>query len=165
MLSGIQLCDPVDYTVHGILQARILEWVAFSRGSSKPRDWTQVSHIAGEFFTSWATREASLIKIKKKKNQGLGKCALFSYPWTIGLYFLKAFIFYFSLNKNCFTILFWFLLHNKSGIIMHVVWALIQKIKKLKTIDLKTPDMIWGWWIVRGWKGLRPEWMCLYGNG
>ena len=53
------LCDPVDYTVHGILQARILEWVAFpfSRGSSKPRDQTQVSCIAGGFFTSWATRE------------------------------------------------------------------------------------------------------------
>ena len=48
------LCDPVDYTVHGILQARILEWVAFpfSRGSSQPRDQTQVSRIAGGFFTS-----------------------------------------------------------------------------------------------------------------
>ena len=46
-------CDPVDYTVHGILQARILEWVAFpfSRGSSQARDQTQVSHIAGGFFT------------------------------------------------------------------------------------------------------------------
>ena len=45
------LGDPMDYTVHGILQARILEWVAFlfSRGSSKPRDWTQVSRIAGRF--------------------------------------------------------------------------------------------------------------------
>ena len=43
-----------------ILQARILEWVAFpfSRGSSQPRDWTQVSCIAGRFFTSWATTEA-----------------------------------------------------------------------------------------------------------
>ena len=48
------LCDPMDYTVHGILQARILEWVAvpFSRGSSQPRDQLQVSHIAGGFFTS-----------------------------------------------------------------------------------------------------------------
>ena len=47
-------CDPVDYTVHGILQARILEWVAFpfSRASSQPRDRTQVSHIAGGFVTS-----------------------------------------------------------------------------------------------------------------
>ena len=51
------LCDPMDYTVHGILQARTLEWVAFpfSRGSSQPRDQTQVSHITGRFFT---TREA-----------------------------------------------------------------------------------------------------------
>ena len=48
------LCDPVGYTVHGILQARILEWVAFpfSRGSSQPRDQIQVSHITGGFFTS-----------------------------------------------------------------------------------------------------------------
>ena len=42
------LCNPMDYIVHGILQAKILEWMAFpfSRGSSQPRDWTQVSHIA-----------------------------------------------------------------------------------------------------------------------
>ena len=48
------------YTGHGILQARTLEWVAFpfSRASSQPRDRTQVSCIAGGFFTSWATREA-----------------------------------------------------------------------------------------------------------
>ena len=54
------LCDLMDYIVHEILQARILEWVAFpfSRGSSQPRDQAQVSHIAGRFFTSWATREA-----------------------------------------------------------------------------------------------------------
>ena len=47
-------------TVHGILQARILEWVAFpfSRGSSQPRDRTQVSCITGRFLTSWATKEA-----------------------------------------------------------------------------------------------------------
>ena len=55
------LCYPMDYTVHGILQARILEWVAFpfTRRSSQPRDRTQVSHIAGGFFTSWVTREAT----------------------------------------------------------------------------------------------------------
>ena len=51
---------PHGYTVHGILEARILEWVAFlfSRGSSQPMDQTQVSCIAGGFFASWATREA-----------------------------------------------------------------------------------------------------------
>ena len=50
----LTLCNSVDYTAHGILQARILERVAFlfSRGSSQPRDRTQVSCIAGRFFTS-----------------------------------------------------------------------------------------------------------------
>ena len=50
----LTLCDPMNYTVHGILQARILEWVAFpfSRGSSQPRDRIQVSLNAGRFFTS-----------------------------------------------------------------------------------------------------------------
>ena len=53
-------CSLPDFSVHGILQARILEWVAvsFSRGSSQPGDRTQVSRIAGGFFTTWATREA-----------------------------------------------------------------------------------------------------------
>ena len=53
------LCNPMDYTVHGTLQARKLEWVAFpfSRGSSQPRDRTQVSCTEGGFFTSWTTRE------------------------------------------------------------------------------------------------------------
>ena len=57
------LCDPVDYSHQaplsmGILQTRILEWVAMlsSRGSSQPRDRTQVFHIADGFFTVWATR-------------------------------------------------------------------------------------------------------------
>ena len=56
------LCDLMDCTVHGILQARILEWVAvpFSRGSSQPKDRTQVFCIAGGFFTVWAAREATL---------------------------------------------------------------------------------------------------------
>ena len=54
--------QPHGLIVHGILQARILEWVAFpfSRRSSQPTDWTQVSRIAGRFFTNWAIREALL---------------------------------------------------------------------------------------------------------
>ena len=54
------LCDPMDYTVRGILQARILDWVTFpfSWGSSQPSDWTKFSCTTGGFFTSWATREA-----------------------------------------------------------------------------------------------------------
>ena len=63
--SCLTLCDPMDCSppgssVHGILQARILEWVAMpsSGESSQPRDQTQVSRIAGRCFTLWATREA-----------------------------------------------------------------------------------------------------------
>ena len=53
------LCDPMDYIVHRILQARMLAWVAFpfSRGSSQPRNQPRVSHIAGGFFTSQAIRK------------------------------------------------------------------------------------------------------------
>ena len=59
-LSQGQFCESMDYTVHGILQARILEWVTvpFFRGSSQPRDRTQVSQTDGRLFTSWATGEA-----------------------------------------------------------------------------------------------------------
>ena len=68
--SCLTLCNPMDYTVHGILQARILEWVAFpfSRGFSQPRDRTQVSCITGGFFTNWA--------IRKAKNLALVVCFL-----------------------------------------------------------------------------------------
>ena len=64
------LCDPMNYTVHGILQTRILEWVAFpfSREASQPRYRTQVSGIAGRFFTSWATG--------KPKNTRVGSLSL-----------------------------------------------------------------------------------------
>ena len=68
--SHVQLFA-IPWTVCGILQARILEWLAFpfSRGSSPPRDWTQVSCIACGFFTSWATREAqSCRKLSLKSN-------------------------------------------------------------------------------------------------
>ena len=67
----------MDYSVHEILQARILEWVAFPffRETPQPRDWTQVSHIAGRFFTSWATREAQHIinQLYFNKNQSILK--------------------------------------------------------------------------------------------
>ena len=65
------LCDHLDCSlpgssVHGILQARILEWVvvSFSRGSSQPRDWTQLSWIVGRCFTIWATREGLVLLLQ-----------------------------------------------------------------------------------------------------
>ena len=75
--SCLTLCDPMDYTVHGILQARIQEWVAFpfSRGCSQPRDRTQVSHLEGR--SNWATREA----------QNMCECTPNSgYNWDIKCY-------------------------------------------------------------------------------
>ena len=58
-LCNLMDCSPPGFSVHGIFQARILEWVAisFSRASSRPRDQTRVSHNAGRLFTIWATRE------------------------------------------------------------------------------------------------------------
>ena len=58
VVSGL-FVSPWTNTVHGILQAKILEWVAFpfSRWSSQPREQTQISCIVGIFLTSWATRE------------------------------------------------------------------------------------------------------------
>ena len=76
-LSHVRLLDPMNCSlpgssVHRILQPRILEWVAisFSRGTSRPRNWIQVSHIAGRFFTNWATWKAN-----ECKNTG---------PWSEG---------------------------------------------------------------------------------
>ena len=59
-LCDPMVCSPPGSSVHGILQARILEWVAMpsSRGSSWVKDQTRVSCTAGRFFTIWATREA-----------------------------------------------------------------------------------------------------------
>ena len=61
----LTLCNPMDYTVHWILQARILEWVTFplSRGSSQTRNQTRVSCTAGGFFTSWATATAKSLQL------------------------------------------------------------------------------------------------------
>ena len=66
--SYLTLCDPMDCSlpgssIRGIFQARILEWIdiSFSRGSSWPRDQTQVSHIAGKHFTIWASRGAVIM--------------------------------------------------------------------------------------------------------
>ena len=63
-------CSPPGSSVHGILQARILEWAAisFTRGSSWPKDRTQVCYTAGRFFTIWAFREFYLEKLNAEGN-------------------------------------------------------------------------------------------------
>ena len=82
--SGVStLCDPMDYIVQGILQARILDWVVFpfSRGSSEPRYWIQVFHITGGFLTSWAIEEAQK-SVQFSSVQSLRCAWLFATPCT-----------------------------------------------------------------------------------
>ena len=78
--------SPSGSSVHGILQARILEWVAipFSRGSFPPRDWTQVSCTEGRFFTIWATREVH-VDFKRSEISLLKIILLGSWPLEIFL--------------------------------------------------------------------------------
>ena len=78
--SCLTLCEPINCSlpsssVHGILQARVLEWVAisFSRGSSRTRDPTRVSCMAGRRFTLWATRNV----------KSLSWIRIFATPWTV----------------------------------------------------------------------------------
>ena len=81
--SCLTLCNSMDYTAHGILQARILELAfPFPRGSSQPRDWTQVSPTAGRFFTDSEPQG-------KPKSTGVGEsevtqsCPTLCDPWTV----------------------------------------------------------------------------------
>ena len=76
LFSCFWLCDPMDYSlpgssVHGTLQAKILEWVAvpFSTGSSQPRNQPRVTCVAGRFLMSWATRETLKLAAKLKWEQ------------------------------------------------------------------------------------------------
>ena len=82
------LCNPIDYSlpdssVHGILQARTLEWVAISssRGSSWPRDRTQIPCIAGRRFTLWATREAEKLNKWVEMSKEYNRRFIMSIGW------------------------------------------------------------------------------------
>ena len=88
--SCLALCNPMDCSltgssVNGILQARILEWVATSssRGSSWPRDRTPVSCITGRFFTVWATREAQTLPDLVIINSAVMDSLILSLLWSI----------------------------------------------------------------------------------
>ena len=85
-------CSPPGSSVHGILQVRMLEWVAisFSRGSSQSRDQTQVFCIAGRLFTVWATRESNpaipLLRLYTKKSKTLTQKGTFTPVFTAALF-------------------------------------------------------------------------------
>ena len=111
--SCLTLCNLVDCSlpgssVHGILQARILEWLAvpFSRRSLQPRDQTQVSHIAGRFFTSQATW--------KLKNTGVGSLSLLQWifltqKWKWGLLHCRWILYQLSSQETHFIYSVYFL--------------------------------------------------------
>ena len=126
-------CSPMDYTVHGILQVRTLEWVAcpFSRGSSQPRDQTQVSRIAGG-FSSLAEPQ------RKPKNTGVGSLSLLQgfFPtqeWNRGLLHCRWNIYQLShreslaeLKQLCYHSLMrcslWFSCHNVAHCPHCLIW-------------------------------------------
>ena len=102
-------------SVYGILQARILEWVAipFSKESSQPRDWTQVSCIAGRLSTIWVTRKAHINHFQKGNNERkfLSVVQLFSSVWLFVISWAAACQASLSFTMglgNLFSSWFWF---------------------------------------------------------
>ena len=94
--SSLTLCDPVDCSlpgssVHGILQARILEWVAisFSRGSSRPRDWTRSPALEADTLTSEPPEKPCMVKDENKIFGGEAYCSVYRsqsimlYTWKL----------------------------------------------------------------------------------
>ena len=97
------VCNPMDHSlpsssVYGILQARIREWVAvpFSRGSSQPRDWSQISCIANGFFTLWDTREAPKCSSKYLISP------IYNIPYSDGCFLFHPFPCLFILTYYCY---------------------------------------------------------------
>ena len=119
----LTLCDPMNCnapscSVHGIIQARTLEWVdiPFSRRSSWPRDWTQVSCIVGGFFTIWATREAQLCLIFLKIPKHLSK-------WLYHLHLPQECMnSYFSISLQHFLLSVFFII----AILASAIWYFIE---------------------------------------
>ena len=84
-------CSPLVFSVHGILHARLLVWVAipFSRGSSWPRDQSWISHIAGRFFTVWATGKPCIHSLLHFWHPPQGWCICYNW-WTCSEILLTA---------------------------------------------------------------------------
>ena len=128
-------CSPPGASVHGIFQARILEWVAIpsSRRSCQPRDRTQASCTGGGFLTIWATREAlkALVKaIKKKKDTLSDNSWYFPSPGNLGCC-LRHETFIAKIGNN----------HSKPGKAGHFArysWSIISAVLANDVINLNT---------------------------
>ena len=106
------VCGPLGSSVHGILQAKILEFaISFSKGPSQPRDWTQVSCIAGRFFTIWATREAQCRD--DLKYTGV-TCKFYTMPSPLVTLAWRGLACILPMSHSLFQL--WFLLPRKSFI-------------------------------------------------
>ena len=121
-------CSHPGSSVHGILQARILEWVAisFSRGSFQPRDWTQVSWIAGRFFDIWATREALANNKDSIKSSELKSCEYLIIPWLSVFQDFSAHsacVFNIIFMKTCYLMLEKAMAPHFSTIAWKIPWA------------------------------------------
>ena len=162
------LCNPMDCSlpgssVHGIFQARVLEWVAisFSRGSSRPRDWTQVSRIVGRHFTIWATREDIEIGIYLMKFVSESEnCCPSSTGWSkwssLKLSVHRLCLLPLSLTGLLFSLCLWFSWgkgtwwsHSCLGERWGCIWLLLSGPQNPVSIDLIPSDSwlccrIWG---------------------
>ena len=123
LVSHVWLCDPMDCSpsgssVHGILQARILELIAMSssRGSSWPRDWTQVSYVEGRFFTIWATREdiwerllnsqpsARTAQVSIQCQKHIGGQGFNNFLWSVSTHTYLSYGQFSSVAQSCLTL-------------------------------------------------------------
>ena len=135
--SCLTLCDPMDYSltdfsIHGIFQGRVPEWLAisFSRGSSQCRDWTQVSHIAGRCFTLWATRKDTSIQ-DYRKTIALNRWTFVSKVMSLLFNMLSSFVMAF-LPRSKYLLISW----------LQSPTAAILESKKIKSFTASTFSFI-----------------------
>ena len=111
-------CSLSGSSVHGIFQARLLEWIAisFSRGSSRPRNWTQVSQIAGRRFTDWATRAEAWTQVNLSPEE--------NWNYSPGLGQVYALCFWFFPNWAIYTDV-WILWQVFLFVLIWLCWVLV----------------------------------------
>ena len=137
----------MEYTVHGILQAKMLEWVAFpfSRGSSQSRGWTGVSHIAGRFFTSWATWLSSQAQTTDRL-----------------CHYRLVCIFWNFIQMDPFWVNFYIGCENKSQRIFFQNVCLVEVQKERKAEYGSFPLIFSFWMLLKVSEGFTPEAFILY---
>ena len=141
-------CSPPDFFVHGILQARLLEWVAMpsSKGSSQPRDWICISCIAGGFFSHWATWESLPKDVEKLKLTYIARGIVKWYKQKMDLHFLKIIglphnpavpfigIWNIYLQKNLYIKVHSSIIYSQKSINISIIHQLMNEKCQIQTI-------------------------------